>query len=134
MQFARMKTRQGRIARPATRRAGRARWLARPGLTFLLATLAIEFADELVDGTKSAAMPLIRHDLALSYLEIGLLSAVPLIAGGLLELPLGVLVGTGRGRRRAILAGGLVFVASVLGAALAHSFWLLLAAFLIFFP
>jgi FSR family fosmidomycin resistance protein-like MFS transporter len=134
MQFARMKTRQGRIARPATRRDGRARWLARPALTFLLAALAIEFVDELVDGSKSAAMPLIRHDLALSYVQIGLLAAVPLTLGSLLELPLGVISGTGRRRRRVILAGGLVFIAAVLGAGLASSFWILLAALLIFFP
>jgi MFS transporter, FSR family, fosmidomycin resistance protein len=130
MQFTRLTARPGPPDRPGSPR----RRLVRPGLAFLLAALAIEFADELVDGTKSAAMPLIRHDLALSYLEVGLLSAVPLIAGGLLELPLGVLAGTGRGRRRAILAGGLVFIAAVLGAAFARSFWLLLAAFLIFFP
>ena len=79
-------------------------------------------------------MPLIRHDLGLSYVEIGLLSAVPLIAGSLLELPVGVLAGAGRRRRRVILAGGLVFIAAVLGAGLAHSFWLLLAAFLVFVP
>ncbi len=77
---------------------------------------------------------LIRHDLALNYVQIGLLAAVPLILGSLLELPLGVLSGSGRRRRLIILAGGLVFIAAVAGAALAHSFWVLLAAFFIFFP
>jgi FSR family fosmidomycin resistance protein-like MFS transporter len=134
MEFARLKTRPGRVARPAATLSGPARWLARPGLAFLLAALAIEFVDELVDGSKSAAMPLIRHDLALSYVQIGLLAAVPLTVGSLLELPLGVISGTGGRRRRVILAGGLVFIAAVLGAGLAHSFWLLLAALLIFFP
>jgi MFS transporter, FSR family, fosmidomycin resistance protein len=100
----------------------------------LLAALAVEFADELVDGTKSAAMPLIRHDLALSYLQVGLLAAVPLIAGSLLELPVGVLAGAGRRRRVFVLGGGLVFVAAVLGAGLARSFPVLLAALVVFFP
>src|SRR5580700_3849591 len=88
----------------------------------LLAALAVEFADELVDGTKSAAMPLIRHDLALSYLQVGLLAAVPLVVGSILELPVGVISGTGARRRRFVLSGGLVFIASVLAAGLATSF------------
>ncbi len=100
----------------------------------LLAALAVEFADELVDGTKSAAMPLIRHDLSLSYVQIGLLGAVPLIAGSILELPVGVLSGTGARRRRMILGGGLVFVAAVLGAGLARSFTGMLIALVVFFP
>jgi MFS transporter, FSR family, fosmidomycin resistance protein len=108
--------------------------LFRPGLAVLLAALAVEFADELVDGAKSAAMPLIRHDLSLSYVQIGLLGAVPLIAGSILELPVGVLSGTGARRRRVILSGGLVFVAAVLGAGLARSFTGMLIALVVFFP
>jgi MFS transporter, FSR family, fosmidomycin resistance protein len=107
---------------------------ARPAVAGLLAALAIEFADELVDGTKSAAMPLIKHDLGLTYLDVGLLAAVPLLLGSVLEAPVGVLAGTGPRRRRFILAGGLVFVAAVLGAGLAPSFAALLAALVIFFP
>lgn len=107
---------------------------SRPAVAGVLAALAVEFADELVDGTKSAAMPLIKHDLALTYLEVGLLSAVPLIVGGLIELPLGVLSGTGRRRRRFVLAGGLVFIAAVLSAGLARSFPVLLGALVVFFP
>jgi FSR family fosmidomycin resistance protein-like MFS transporter len=100
----------------------------------LAAGLAVELADELVDGAKGAALPLIRHDLGLSYPQIGLLASVPLIAGGLLELPLGVLAGEGRRRRLAILAGGIVFVLTLLGAASARSFAVLLCAFIAFFP
>src|SRR5215472_1665538 len=106
----------------------------RLGLGTLLAALAVEFVDELVDGTKNAAMPLIRHDLALSYVQVGLLAGVPLIIGSLLELPAGVLAGTGSRRRRFILAGGVIFVAAVLAAGLATSFIGLLVALTIFFP
>lgn len=108
--------------------------LVRPGMVALLAALAVEYVDELVDGTKSAAMPLIRHDLGLSYVQVGLLAAVPLFAGSLLELPFGVISGTGTRRRRFILGGGLVFIAAVLGAGLATTFAWLLAALVIFFP
>jgi MFS transporter, FSR family, fosmidomycin resistance protein len=108
---------------------------ARFAVTGLLAALAVEFADELFDGTKSAALPLIKHDLALTYPQIGLLAAVPLVLGSLIELPLGVLSGTGGGRRRRlILAGGLVFIAAVAAAGLARSFPALLAALVVFFP
>src|SRR6266852_260675 len=104
------------------------------GASMHAAALAVELADELVDGTKGAAFPLIRHSLALSYGQIGLLASVPLLLGCLLELPLGVLVGHGRRQRIAVLAGGLVFIASLLAAATAHSFTALLAAFVVFFP
>jgi FSR family fosmidomycin resistance protein-like MFS transporter len=106
----------------------------RMGPGALLAALAVELVDELVDGTKSAAMPLIRHDLSLSYLQIGLLAAVPLLVGSLLELPVGVIAGTGPRRRPFVLAGGLAFIASVLAAGLATSFIGLLVALTIFFP
>jgi FSR family fosmidomycin resistance protein-like MFS transporter len=99
----------------------------------VLAALGAEFADELVDGTKSAALPLIRDSLGLSYGQIGLLAAVPLIAGSLIELPMGILA-VGRRRHRVVLAGGLVFIASLLAAAAASTFIALLAAFVLFFP
>jgi FSR family fosmidomycin resistance protein-like MFS transporter len=122
-------TRKKSGARPA--RAGRP---ALAGVSLLAAALAVEFVDELVDGTKGAAFPLIRHDLALSYGQIGLLASVPLLLGSLLELPLGVAAGHGRRQRVAVLAGGVVFIGSLAGAAVAHSFAALLVAFVVFFP
>jgi len=77
---------------------------------------------------------LIRHDLRLSYDQIGLLASVPLLLGGLLELPLGVLAGEGGRRRLAVLGGGVGFVLALLGAASAPSFATLLAAFIAFYP
>ena len=103
-------------------------------MAVLAAALAVELVDELVDGTKSAALPLIRQSLALSYGQIGLLVSVPLLLGSLLELPLGVMAGHGRRRRLAVLAGGAVFVLTLVAAAAARSFVGLLAAFVIFFP
>jgi FSR family fosmidomycin resistance protein-like MFS transporter len=96
--------------------------------------LAVELADELVDGAKGAALPLMRHDLGLSYGQVGLLVSVPLLAGGLLELPLGLLAGQGGRRRRFILGGGIFFVLSLLAVAAAPSWLVLLAAFTVFFP
>jgi MFS transporter, FSR family, fosmidomycin resistance protein len=87
-----------------------------------------------VDGAKGAALPLIRHDLGLSYDQVGWLASVPLLLGGVLELPLGVLTGDGRRRRMAILGGGVLFVLTMLGVASAHSFGVLLVAFIAFYP
>jgi FSR family fosmidomycin resistance protein-like MFS transporter len=103
-------------------------------LPVLLGGLAVELADELVDGAKGAALPLIRHDLGLSYAQVGLLASVPLLVGGVLELPLGLLAGEGRRRRLAVLGGGLLFVATVAAAAAARSFAELLCAFVAFYP
>ena len=59
---------------------------------------------------------------------------MPLLAGGALELPLGILAGEGRRRRLAVLGGGMVFILSLLAVAGARSFIVLLAAFTVFFP
>lgn len=107
---------------------------ARAGRWMLAAALAAVLVDELVDGTKSAALPLMRQDLHLSYGQVGLLASVPLVLGSVLELPLGVLVGHGRRRRRAVLGGGAVFVLALALAATARSFAALLVALVLFFP
>jgi len=100
----------------------------------LAAALAAELVDELADGAKSASLPLIQQDLHLTLSQVGLLASLPLLLGGLLELPLGILAGTGRARRRAVLGGGALFILALAGIAVAPSFPGLLAASVIFFP
>jgi FSR family fosmidomycin resistance protein-like MFS transporter len=100
----------------------------------LAVALAVEFADELVDGVKGAALPAIQHSLRLDYSQLGLLASMPLVLGGALELPLGLLAGQGRRRRAAILGGGVLFVFAVVGAALARNFAEMLVAFVVFYP
>jgi MFS transporter, FSR family, fosmidomycin resistance protein len=104
------------------------------GGAVLAAALAVELVDELADGTRAAALPLIRHGLGLSYSQLGLLASAPVLIGSLLELPVGALAGPGRRRRRIILAGGAVFLAALLGTALARSFAGLLISFVAFYP
>jgi MFS transporter, FSR family, fosmidomycin resistance protein len=65
---------------------------------------------------------------------VGLLVSVPLLAGGALELPLGLLAGDGRRRRRVIVGGGLIFILTLAAAAGAASFAVLLCAFTAFYP
>jgi MFS transporter, FSR family, fosmidomycin resistance protein len=59
---------------------------------------------------------------------------VPLLVGGFLELPLGILAGQGRRRRLAVLGGGILFVLTLLAVASAHSFVVLMCAFVAFYP
>lgn len=94
----------------------------------------VVFADELADGAKGAALPLIRHSLGLSYAQVGLLTALPLLAGGLLELPLGLVAGEGRRRRIAVLGGGVLFAGFLAATAFAQTFPQLLLAFIGFYP
>jgi predicted MFS family arabinose efflux permease len=88
----------------------------------------------LVDGTKGAAFPLIRADLHLSYPQVGLLIAVPLLVGGLIELPLGILAGYGARRNQLVLAGGVIFGGSLIVVGFAGSFGVLLVGLIAFFP
>jgi FSR family fosmidomycin resistance protein-like MFS transporter len=113
---------------PSVQHAG-ARALRRATFTFL----AIEFLDELVDGSFQAAWPLLRLDLSLSYTEIGLLLAVPKLVGNVVESPLGLLGDTGH-RRAIILAGGVGFVLSLVLVSLSYSFAFLLLALVLFNP
>ena len=63
-----------------------------------------------------------------------MLASVPLLVGGFLELPMGVLAGQGRRRRLVILGGGILFLLTLLAVASARSFAVLMAAFVAFYP
>ena len=80
--------------------------------TTLLIILAIEFLDELVDGVGSAAWPLVRNDLDLTYIHIGLLLSVPGIFSTFLEPVIGILGDVGY-RRLLVVGGGVAFAAAV---------------------
>jgi MFS transporter, FSR family, fosmidomycin resistance protein len=96
----------------------------------ILALLAVEILDELVFGAREAAWPLIRRDLDLSYAEVGLLLSVPAYVGTVAEPGIGLLADT-RWRRALVAGGGVAFAVALLTAALAESFWPLLAAFVV---
>lgn len=89
--------------------------------------LAIELLDELVDGVGGAAYPLIRTDLHLSYVQVGLLLTIPNTISSLIEPILGILGDLGQ-RRQLILGGGVAFAFALLLISLSHHFFGLLAA------
>ena len=95
--------------------------------------LFIEFLDELVFGVTDAAWPLIRTDLNLNYIQIGVALSLPGIIGNLVEPILGVLGDVWK-RRALILGGGLFFSAACLLTAISHNFTLLLISFILFNP
>jgi FSR family fosmidomycin resistance protein-like MFS transporter len=95
--------------------------------------LLIEFLDELVFGTRETAWPLIRDDLGLSYVEIGLLLTVPAVAANLVEPPI-FLLGDVWNRRALVLGGGVAFALGLALAAASGGLAALLAAFVVFSP
>ncbi len=107
--------------------------------SYIAVLLSIEFLDEFVYGAGEAAWPLIRNDLRLEYVQIGLLLSLPRIVGSLVEMPLFILGDIARPdgqgqRRRIILAGGIVFAFSLLLTALSRTFLPLLVSFIVFYP
>ena len=62
-------------------------------------------------GAKEAAWPLIRTDLGLTYVQIGVLLTVPNVVSHLTEPAIGIL-GDVWDRRALILGGGVFFVIS----------------------
>jgi MFS transporter, FSR family, fosmidomycin resistance protein len=100
---------------------------------FTFTLLAIEFLDELVDGSRQAAWPLVRRDLGLSYTDIGLLLTIPNFVSTIIEPALGLL-GDTRHRRTIILTGGVCFALSLLLVARSSGFASLLIAFMLFYP
>lgn len=95
--------------------------------------LAIEFLDELVDGVGSAAWPLIRDDIHLTYVQVGLLVSIPGILASFIEPCIGILGDIGY-RRLLMIGGGLVFAASLALVSTSQGFIILLIAWIAFFP
>jgi FSR family fosmidomycin resistance protein-like MFS transporter len=97
------------------------------------AFLLIEFLDELVYGVNEAAWPLIRTDLTLSYVQIGVLLSAPGIVSAVIEPFLGILGDVWK-RRLLILGGGIGFALACLLTGLSRSFGALLFALVLFYP
>ena len=99
----------------------------------ILLYLLIEFLDELVFGVSEAAWPLIRSDLGLTYIQIGLALSLPKLMASLIEPFIGILGDIWR-RRILIVGGGILFTIAVLLTSQAEIFPALLFAFVLFNP
>lgn len=100
-------------------------------VTFIF--MLIEFLDELVFGVTDAALPLIRTDLGLNYIQIGLLLSLPGFLANFIEPFLGILGDVWK-RRAVILGGGIFFAISLALTAGSQSYLMLLLAFILFNP
>ena len=103
------------------------------GGALVLALLIIEFIDEFFFGAMEAAWPLIRDDLSLTYVQIGLLLSLPRIWGSVAGVVIGIL-GDVWNRRAIIIGGGALFAVSLLVISTSVSFTILMVGLLIFNP
>ena len=99
----------------------------------ILLFLLIELLDELVYGAQETAWPLIRSDLHLNYIQIGLALSLPGLISVGIEPVLGIL-GDGSRRRWVILGGGIGFTAALVLIGLSPSFIFLILGSILFFP
>ncbi|HVF48682.1 MAG TPA: MFS transporter [Pyrinomonadaceae bacterium] len=95
--------------------------------------LGVEFLDELEFGVREAAWPLVRDDLHLSYVEVGLLLSVPRMLANFVEPFIGILGDVWR-RRALVLGGGVCCATASLLVSVSYNFWFLLGALILFFP
>jgi len=95
--------------------------------------LLIEFLDELIYGISESAWPLIRNDLNLNYIQIGLALSLPGFLANFIEPFLFTLGDTWK-RRAVILAGGLFFTISLALTGVSYSFLFLLSSYILFHP
>jgi len=95
--------------------------------------LLIEFLDELIYGIGEAALPLIRNDLHLNYVQIGIALSLPGFLGNFIEPFLFTLADAWK-RRVIILAGGIFFTISLALTGISYSFLFLLSSFILFHP
>lgn len=110
----------------------RARTLRNIGI-FAFTLLVIEFLDEFVFGVREAAWPLIRDDLGLDYIQVGVLLGVPNLVSSVVEPFLGILGDVWR-RRALVLGGGVMFGVALLLTAVSQSYYVLLASFMLLYP
>jgi MFS transporter, FSR family, fosmidomycin resistance protein len=89
--------------------------------------LAIELLDEVIFGAREAAWPLIRRDVHLTYVQIGLILAFPGVVGTVVEPVLALHSETGH-RRRIVVVGGIALSLGLVAFALSPAFGGLLAA------
>ena len=101
--------------------------------TLILVLLFVGFLDHFVFGVREAAWPLIRDDLGLSYVQVGVLLSVPPLLGNLVEPLIGVLGDVWR-RKALILGGAAVFALAMGLTAASQTFVLILVAFVLYGP
>lgn len=95
--------------------------------------LLIEFLDELIYGISEVAWPLIRTDLHLNYIQIGIALSLPGFIANFIEPFLFTIADVWK-RRVIILLGGLFFTLFLALTGISFSFLFLLFSYILFNP
>ncbi|MEM9955274.1 MAG: MFS transporter [Chloroflexota bacterium] len=99
---------------------------------FVLAMLAVEFMDEFFFSAFETARPLIRDAFTLTYIELGLLTTIPVLVAIVVEPIIGLFADT-KYRRPLMLLGGISYGIGLIVQGFAPSFlWFMLGAILEF--
>ena len=88
---------------------------------FVLIMLVIEFLDEFSYSALEAARPLIRDAFALSYVQVGLITTIPILVATVTEPIIGLFADSGK-RRLLIVVGGVLFGLGLIMQGLSASF------------
>jgi len=107
--------------------------LLRGPMLFVFTLYAVELLDELIYGVESAALPLIRDDLALTYVQVGLLLTLPHLVGNVLDPVVGLLGDIWK-RKALIVVGALATALAMVFVATGHTFAALAFAFCVSYP
>src|SRR5687767_12483207 len=100
---------------------------------FVFLIFVIEFMDEWVFGVREAAVPFIRDDLHLSYVQLGLFITIPNLVSAGIEPILGIWGDVGK-RRLLIIGGGIFYAGGLMLLVMSQHFLIALLAFVIVFP
>lgn len=92
---------------------------------FVFVMLVVEFLDEAAYSALEAARPLIRDAFDLTYVQVGLITTVPILVAILVEPVAGLFADTGR-RRQLIVGGAVLFGIGLIVQGLSPTFALFL--------
>ena len=98
----------------------------------VMALYAVELLDELIYGLYGATLPFLKTDLALNYVQIGLLTTVPGLVSIALEPFIGIL-GDTRFRRALVRGGILATTFSLALVAFGQTYAIILIAFCVMY-
>jgi MFS transporter, FSR family, fosmidomycin resistance protein len=99
----------------------------------ILILLAIECLDEVFDGARMVALPLMQSELQLSYTQIGLFSTIPNLVSTVAEPLLGIWGDTNH-RKTLVIAGGFALSLATAIVAASQVWWMLLLGLALFHP
>jgi len=88
---------------------------------FVFVMLIIEFMDEFAYSGLEVARPLIRDSFALDYVQLGLITTIPVMIAIVIEPIMGILADTGK-RRLVMVIGGICFGSGMIVQGLAPDF------------